>query len=265
MHIEHQRRVNITNTADDAIWNIGWVTGSKFLSNGRLIMCDTDDYKIKVFSRGFELEESLSYRNGFVTIWAVGIINETTAVVTKPFLNQIEFVQYAPSLRHGRNVSIGTKCYGADVLEGTIYLSCYDGRIRRYDTNGNFKSKMRMPRFQGPYWITANPVTKKLCVADWNARSITCMTSNGDVTFTYTSPTLSRPQAVLSDDNDNVIVADWDNMNIQVINKSDRTHSNLLTSDDGIYNPYSLAYRRSDKTLTVGLQSKKWFYIVKLI
>ena len=144
-----------------------------------------------------------------------------------------------------------------------LYLSCFDGRIRRYDRNGNFKSIMRMRRFQGPYWITANSVTEKLCVADWNARSVTCMTSDGDVTFTYTSASLSRPQAVLSDDRDNLIIADWDNMNIQVIKKRYRTQKNL-TSEDGIRGPYSLAYRRSDKTLTVAQQWKKWFHIVKL-
>ena len=265
MRLEHQRRINITNTADDEIWNVGWITGSKFLSDGRLILSDTDDYKIKLFSRDFELEDTLSYRDGFVTLWAIGIINETTVVVTKPLHNQIEFVQYAPRLQRGHTVNLGMKCYGGDVLKDTIYLSCFDGRIRRYDRNGNFKSTMQMRRFQGPYWITANPVTEKLCVADWNARSVTCMTADGEVTFTYTSPSLSRPQAVLSDDHDNVIVADWDNMNVQVIKKSDRTQRNLLTSDDGIKNPYSLAYRRSDKTLTVGLQWTKWFHIAKLI
>ena len=264
MRVEDQRRINITSTADDAVWNIGWITGSKFLSDGRLILSDTDDYKINVFSRDFELEDTLSYRDGFVTVWAVGIINETTVVVTKPRHNQIEFVQYAPRLQRGRTVDIGTSCYGVDVLKDTIYMSCYDGWIRRYDRNGNFKDIMEV-RFQGPYWITANPVTEKLCVSDWNARSVTCMTSDGDVTFTYTSPSLSRPQAVLSDDRDNLIIADWDNMNIQVIKKSDRTQRNLLTSEDGIWSPYSLAYRRSDKTLTVGQQWIKWFNIVKLI
>ena len=265
MRLERQRRINITNTADDEIWNVGWITGSKFLSDGRLILSDTDDYKIKVFSRDFELEDTLSYRDGFVTLWAIGIINETTVVVTKPLHNQMEFVQYVPRLQRGRTVDLGMKCYGGDVLKDTIYLSCFDGRIRRYDRNGNFKRTMQMRRFQGPYWITANPVTEQLCVADWDARSVTCMTSDGDVTFTYTSASLSRPQAVLSDDRDNLIIADWDNMNIQVIKKSDRTEKYLLTKDeDGIWSPYSLAYRRSDKTLTVGQQWKKWFHIVKL-
>ena len=74
-----------------------------------------------------------------------------------------------------------------------------------------------MRRFQGPYWITANHVTEKLCVADWDARSVTCMTSDGDVTFIYTSASLSRPQAVLSDDCDNLIIADWDNMNMSLV------------------------------------------------
>ena len=115
MRVEDQRRINITNTADDALWDIGWITGSKFLSDGRLILSDTDDYKIKLFSRDFELEQSISYRDGLVVLWAVGIINATKVVVTKPFANQIEFLQYAPRLQCGRSVDIGTKCYGVDV------------------------------------------------------------------------------------------------------------------------------------------------------
>ena len=209
------------------------------------------------------MEDSLSYRHSVIT-WAVGVINETKVVVTKPFRKQIEFVQYVPRLRRGRSVDIGTKCYGVDVLKDTIYLSCQDGPIRRYDTNGNFIDIMGMPSFEVPYWITANPVTEKLCVSDWNARSVTCMTSAGEVTFTYTSPSLSRPMGVLSDDKDNVIIADNENMNIQVIKKSDGT-KRILTFDDRIQFPCSLAYRRSDKTLTVGLELTEWFYIVKLI
>ena len=265
MQIESRRRINITNTDDDSIWNIGWITGSKFLSDGRLILCDNDDYKIKLFSRDFELEDSISYRDGFVTIWAVGIVNQTTAVVTKPFKNQMEFIHYVPNLRRGRSVDIGTKCYGVDVLEDTIYLTCYDGRIRLYDRSGNFKRIMPEIRFLGPYWISANQVTENLCVADWGARSVTCLKPNGDVTFTYSSSSLRRPQAVLSDDHDNLIIADWDNMNIQIVTKSDGTNRIFLTEDEGIKSPYSLAYRRSDKTLTIGQQWTRWFHVVKLM
>ena len=197
-------------------------------------------------------------------LWAVGIINDTTVVVTKPFENQIEFVHVVPRLQHGRVVNIGTKCYGVDVLKDTIYLACYDGHIRLYDMDGHAKDMLGV-HFHGPYWITVNHVTEKLCVADWNARSITCMTPTGVVLFTYKHCSLKRPQAVLVDDLDNIIIADWDKDNVQVINNGDMTKQNLLTSKDGIRSPYSLAYRRSDKTLVVGLQWTKWFHVVKLI
>ena len=262
MQIESRRRINITNTDDSSI------TGSKFLSDGRLMLCDTDDCEVKLFSRDFELEDSISYRDGFVTIWAVGIVNETTAVVTKPFKNQMEFIHYVPNLRRGRSVDIGTNCYGADVLEDTIYLVCHDGPIRRYDLNGNFKSIIPETHFREPYWISANQITETLCVADWVPRSdakITCLKPNGDVTFMYTSSSLRGPQAVLSDDHDNLIIADWVTNNIQIVKKSDQTHRNLLTKEDGIDAPYSLAYRRSDKTLVIGQYWIRWFHIVKLM
>lgn len=261
MNVADQTRINIT--ASNSIWNVGWITGAKFLPDGRLILCDTDDYKIKLLSRDFEVEDKLSYRDGLISLWAVGIINDTTVVITKPFENEIEFVHYAPNLQRGRSVNIGTKCYGVDVLTDTIYLACYDGSIRLYDTGGNFQDMLQI-RFQGPYWITANAVTEKLCVADWNARSITCMTPTGGVLFTYRDSSLRRPQAVLVDDHDNIVIADWDNDNIQVVRNGDMSKRNLLTSVNGIQSPYSLAYRRSDKILVVGLQWTKWFHIVRL-
>ena len=263
MRVANKKRINIT-LSSDAPWYSAWISGSKFLSDGRLILVDGDNYKIKLLSSDFEIEETLSFREGFISVFSVGIINDTTVVITEPLENQIEFVQVVPRLQRERIVNIGIKCYGVDVLKDTIYLACYDGRIRRYDMDGHFKDKLTV-RFQGPYWITVNHVSENLCVADWNARSVTCITPSGDVLFTYTDPSLKRPQAVLVDDLDSIIIADWRNNNIQVIKNSDKSYRNLLTSNDGIQSPYSLAYRRSDKTLVVGLQWTNWFHIVKLI
>ena len=264
MRVGNKARINIQSPTRNDPWNSAWVSGSKFLPDGRLILVDDRAFNIQLFSRDFEIEDTLSFRKGFILVFAIGIINDTTVVVTEPLQEQMEFVQVVPKLQRGRIVSTDAECYGVDVFKDTIYLACNDARIRLYDMDGQLKGKLG-EHFQGPYCITINPVSENICVADWNARSVTCMTQAGGILFTYTHPNLSRPQAVLLDDLDNIVIADWDNDNIQVIKNSDKTYRNLLTSNDGILSPYSLAYRRADKTLVVGLQWTSWFYIVKLI
>ena len=52
-----------------------------------------------------------------------------------------------------------------------------------------------------------------------------------------------------------MIVADSIGGGIQVIRDSDKTHRYLLTRDDGMRSPFTLAYIRDDNKLVVGLQS----------
>ena len=91
--------------------------------------------------------------------------------------------------------------------------------------------------------------------------SVTCLTPAGDTLFVYTNSSLSKPLGIIINDLDNIIVIDNNEHNIHVIMARDRVHRILLTSEFGviIHSPYSLAFRRNDKTMIVGLRDSTWF------
>ena len=272
MRVAGNIRVNITLPSDIPRYYWSSITGSKFLPDGRLILCDTSTYTLKLLSRDFDEIDSLSFRYDLsvTSLWDVAVVNDSTVIITFPVENRLQFIQVVPRLQRGRMIDIGANCYGVDqfhygidVFDATIYLPCYDGRIRLLDLDGHSNGVLSAP-FQEPYYVTVSRVSGNIYVSDYKSRSVTCLSPAGTVLFTYQHPSLNTPLAVLLDDLDNMIVADWIGDCVQIIENTDKTYRNLLTSDDGIIGPITLAYRRDDKRLVVGLQSKDWFSVVKL-
>ena len=173
---------------------------------------------------------------------------------------RLQFIRVWPILQQRTDVDVGTECYGIDVLNDTIYLSCLYGRIRQFDMNGNPLEELG-PTFQKPLYMKVSHTSGNIYVSDYMAGSVTCMTPAGDTLFVYTNSSLSQPLGIIIDDLDNFIVIDNNEHNIHVIMARDRVHRILLTSELGaiIHSPYSIAFRRNDKTMLVGLRDSTWF------
>ena len=66
----------------------------------------------------------------------------------------------------------------------------------------------------------------------------------------YRSRGRLRPNII--DENENVLLCDKESHKVFLITKDDKEVREFLTEKDGLYQPYTTSFRRSDGTLVVG-------------
>ena len=77
------------------------------------------------------------------------------------------------------------------------------------------------------------------------------MKVDGSIVYHYKDTDLKGPRGLYCDDGDNIMVCGFNSNNIHVITSDGKKYGTLLSSQDGLKIPVSVAYRKSDDTLVV--------------
>ena len=238
-----------------------WIFGSTFLSSGELILCDRSNYKLKLLDKRLQMKESIDVP---AEPWDVAPVNQQQVIVTFPHNKYSQFIQVTPSLALGHKVDLGMKCCGVTVSRESIYISLADSeecKIGIYDLTG--KQKLMIGPyscedgkllFKQPYYIDVWN-DEKIFVSDVDDKSSTstvyCLESNGNVLYSLSNPSFKRCQGISVDENENLLVCDWYSHKVFLITKDGKEVREFLTEKDGLYQPLTTSFRRSDGTLVV--------------
>ena len=238
-----------------------WIFGSTFLSSGELILCDRNNNKLKLLDKRLQMKESIDVP---AEPWDIAPVNQQQVIVTFPHNKYSQFIQVTPSLALGHKVDLGMKCWGVTVSRESIYISLADSgewKIGIYDLTGKQKL-MISPHsfndgtllFKHPYYIDVWN-DEKLFVSDIdyisNTSTVYCLESNGNVLSTISNPSFKRCRGLSVDENENLLVCDWKSHKVFLITKDGKEVREFLTEKDGLYEPYTTSFRRSDGTLVV--------------
>ena len=136
-------------------------------------------------------------------------------------------------------------------------ITTLNGEVRVLDKQGNLKRRLGLNEdgsclFSAPYYITVSTAGDKVFVSDWNNGTVTCMKVDGSIIYQYKDKDLRGPCGLYCDDGDNILVCGHDSNNIKVITADGKNYGTVLSSQDGLKWPMSIAYRKSDGTLVVG-------------
>ena len=254
MSVTAGNKINVKLQSDA---NDVWISGSTFLSSGELILCDCKNNKIKLLDKNLKMKESIDVSE---IPWDVAQV-----IVTFPHKKYLQFIQVTPSLALGHKVDLGMKCCGVAVSRESIYISLVDSgecKIGIYDLTG--KQKLMI----GPYsYNDGKLLFKEPCYIDvWNdekifvsdvddkssTSTIYCLESNGNVLSTISNPSFKRCRGISVDENENLLVCDWKSHKVFLITRDGKEVREFLTEKDGLYQPYTTSFRRSDGTLVVG-------------
>ena len=234
------------------------ISGCTFMSNGDVVLCDWSNHYVILLSGTFTTKDSLHLDSG---PWDVSPVNSNTVMVTLPFEKKLQLIQVMPSLKIDRSINVDRMCWGVQVVEDLIYVTCYndpgEGEVLVLDMNGTITHRLgqpdkKPPIISRPYYITVCPSTRYMFVSDSATATVSCLFSDGTVVYQYKDAELREPSGVCVDGGGKVIVCDWDSDNIQVIRADGTKCCTLLTSQDGVESPSSVAYRESDNTLILG-------------
>lgn len=138
-----------------------WITGCTFMPDGRVLLCDCNNNKIKV------LADNLATVQGSLDLkespWDISVVNDKMTIITLPYKQRLQYVEVVPSLRdvclkNGRVIQLGMCCWGVDVIGDYIYVTCQniglhgnEGEMRILDLDGNSKRRIEN---NGSFWAT---------------------------------------------------------------------------------------------------------------
>ena len=248
--------VKVQSDGEDA-----WISGSTFLSSGELILCDPDNKKLKLLDKNLQIKESIDVPK---EPWDVAPVNQQQVIVTFPDEKYLQFIQVTPSLALGHKVDLGVQCWGVAVSRERIYISLVDSgecKIGIYDLTG--KQKLMIGPysyndgtllFKKPYYIVVWN-DEKIFVSDVDVKSSTstvyCLESNGNVLYSLSNPSFKRCLGISVDENENLLLCDMRSHKVFLITRDGKEVREFLTEKDGLYQPYTTSFRRSDGTLVV--------------
>ena len=247
-----------------------WLTGCSFLPSGDLVLCDCINSKLKLLDRTFKVKDSLSL-NG--KPWSLSVIDDSNVIVTLPGSEQLQYVQLVPHMKAGRVFKLDKKCWDVAVADNKIYVSCCndpgEGEVRVLDPSGSLKRQLGVNndgsyQFMNPHYLAVKTTGKKIFVPDWQTSIITCITPDGNIIYQHKDDDLGYPRALFVDAGDNIFVCSFFRHNVRVITADGRKYGTLISADDGIRYPYSIAFREADNMLVVGCFKQNNIFCYKL-
>ena len=253
-HIQSTNKVNVRSRddRDDPL-----ISGCTVMPNGHVVLCDYQNNKIKLLDSSWALTGSLLLPDP----WDISIVDGNNVIVTSLNTKQLQYVQVFPQLKAGQFIQLDKKCWGIHVCGGEIYVTCHyshgEGEVRVFGRDGELRRRLGINKdgslkFTMPEYITVNPSGEKIFVSDYITATITCMTSDGRVVYSYNDNDMEYPRGLYCDSGDNILVCSVESNNVQVITADGKKSRTLLTNSDGLYQPHSIVYRETDDTLVVG-------------
>ena len=265
-NIQSTNKVNVRSRDDQ--YN-PWITGCTLMPSGHVVLCDRNNYKIILLDSTWTMTGSLPLQD----ISDISVIDGNNVIVTSPGAKQLQYVQVFPQLKAGQIIQLDKKCWGVHVWGGEIYVTCHndpgEGEVRVLGRDGELRRRLGINKdrsfmFTQPYYITVNPSGEKIFVSDNRIFTITCMTPDGRVVYSYKDNDMNSPEGLYCDSGDNILVCGALSHNFQVITADGKKNCTLLTRSDGLAYPHSIAYRETDDTLVVGCYKSDNLYLYKL-
>ena len=271
-HSQTQRYI----IAEYGIYRAGWNTddrrapfhtGTTFMPCGKLVVCDRFNKRLTQFAKTFEMIDYIELPSG---PHDVSVVDNDNVIVTLLMKHQLQYVQVFPKMTSGRVIQLENRCWGLEVFNSEIYVTIHYGygygEVTVLDLDGNMKRTINIHQdglnlfLRCPFYLSINPVSKKLYVSDFGGPSgyprvpstLYCLTLDGDVVYSYQDSDWCWGGGVYVDDRDKVLVCGQYSNNIHVVTHDGAKDKVLLSAKDGITQPLCIAVRPSDSTLVVG-------------
>ena len=257
MKIESTKEVNIKSSVDssDPV-----ITGCAFLSNGSVLLCDSENSKVKLLDSDWSGSKSLELSDQPYNVAAVG---EEEAIITfnNSDIKDLQYISTYPDLKLGKKITLPEQCWGLDVVNDEIYTAHHKSsghdEIWKLDRSGNMKSKIVLTQSSsyGSEYLGLGSLTDhnpRVYLTDGNSR-VACFQLDGMMVYQYEDKELKEPLGIYVDSAGNSLVCGYLSNNVVVITADGRKHRELLTSKN-ITHPYCIDFRPKDGTLIVGCE-----------
>ena len=142
MKVKSKQEVNLKLSDDD---DAPYILGCTFLPNGRILLCDNNNNKLKLLNSDMSIKKSLKLAEAPYNVAAIG---ENEAIITffDNHNKDLQCIYTHPDLKLGKTITLSRKCYGLHVVDDEIYTACHTDsghdEIWKLDRAGNIMSKI---------------------------------------------------------------------------------------------------------------------------
>ncbi|XP_071134688.1 uncharacterized protein [Mytilus edulis] len=233
-----QKRINTAGLSN--------VHSCALLPGDKMVFSCTKQYKIKVFksdgSKDFQIKKIGPTFN-------VVLIGDDSIAVTSGFTNQINIIDLK---KHKLKKSIQIDSYNSGVVykDGHLIYCAGSKGLQMIRLNDETITNVSNSELRDYAYVTA--LGDKLFYTDYRYHRATCCDNHGIILWTFDdSSVLMSPLGISVDNDGNVYVAGNYTHNVVIISPDGQRYRQLLSSDNGLKNPWGLHYDTSTNKLLV--------------
>ncbi|XP_071150435.1 uncharacterized protein [Mytilus edulis] len=223
-------------------------------NNDNLLLCYTGD-KSSALSLWSEMGDHVQDYSLAGVAWGFVIIPGTNeAVVTLPYMSSIQFVNIT-SMVPRKEMKVPDSCYGITVIKDKIVLGGA-GKVYILNMTGSLQKTFNVGRSFLHSLKTSKRDMIYCCEADND--TLHCIDINGTVIFSYKSPPdFDGPVDMTLDGKDNLYVTTWRSNKVHRISLDGKLIDILLKKEDGLGEPYGIAFNKNYTKLYIANGKRK--------
>ena len=230
------------------------VTGSTFLTNGRLVLVDYNNQRLKLFNPEYELVCHKWFED---RPWDVTDLETEIIAVSFPFIKTIKIMKVCRDFVVQSEVRTEYKCHGVGYhkVDKTLWLACGEGKktqLQVYGLDGIIK-KIIIPKhgiLQEPSYVIMGKDNSKFFVSDLKNGIVAFSTvKDCEVLFQYYDENIKKYWGIDCDAGDRVFVVTTDPDCLYMLHG--QFNGRLLSELEGDEKPCAVAYNAILGTLVV--------------
>ncbi|XP_071091576.1 uncharacterized protein [Haliotis cracherodii] len=188
--------------------------------------------------------------------WGITKLKDTQVAVTVQDTRQIVTVQVNPDLVLLSTITTSKQYYGITSLTPPTLAACskFPPCVDILDMAGHVLKSIRPGHpsrniLKNPNFLCTTR-TGNILLCDRGSKCVVCLTPDGDVVFTYSltgETAMAYPHGITSTSTGDILVTDYHLHRVLHLTESGQFVRNILTSQDGVLNPWAVSMATSKK------------------
>ena len=234
------------------------ITGCIVCPNGKMVFVDWYKRRLLILNDDGTLDKEIPCSLGQPC--DVTYLEDTTVAVST---NKGIAIINIDTNNSERNINTSQGCHGKTYHSGVL-LRCEEQKgIHMMKLSDDIITTLvKQSNFPPDSYLTAGG--EKIYQADRNTSTVTCYTINGDKLSEYKNESmLKNPRGVTVDNNSNAYVTSCRSNSVVFIEPNGRQDRHILSSEDGLKQPWGMYFDKSKNSLIVANFSEPCFLYQK--
>lgn len=227
------------------------ITSTVVLPDGRVIMADDSNSKLKMMSSNFDVEFELKLDSNPLNIAAV---SDTEIAITLPGKREISFVEVGKDkFTINRKLSTRLDCWGIDILENLVVLTTgRDGHsiivldMKGKEMNSFILTKYTDENIRCPVSVVADNRHRLLYVTctggAWSKGCVICIDLTGKLHKVYSDPDLDTPRSATIDRHGKLYICGLESSTVYQYNEKGDTYKIFPSKTEQVVGPLHLNF-----------------------